>query len=306
MGRLFLLYSNMRAIKQHGYLYALLAVCTCLRFIPLFNYQFTFDELSGLDRTQFTDYGTLLEKGVKIDAHPALIQSLLFVLVKLFGFSTAIIKLPFLLFGHAAIIYGYLIGLRFFNRQSAAINATFLALSLIFVFYAPIARMYIAGVFFSLAALYYAFEVLYAEKVSGKAFVLYAVFILVGALNHHMNALFAFTLSLFTLLLLPAERRKKFIITCVAAVILYLPHMAITLYQFSIPGIGADAGGWLTPPKRHAGLDFIQVVLGTGFTYLVVVLICCVAFFLKEKRENKKIIFLLSLFLLNYAIIHLY
>ena len=296
----------MRALKQHGYLLALLAISVCLRFIPLFNYQFTFDELSGLDRTQFNDYGTLLEKGVKIDAHPALIQTLLFVLVKLFGFSSSIIKLPFLLFGHAAIIYGYLIGVKFFNRQTAAINATFLALSLIFVFYAPIARMYIAGVFFSLAALYYAFNILYANKVSAKSYVLFAVFILLGALNHHMNALFGFTLAAFSLFQLPNDRKRKFIIACSVAVLLYLPHLPITLYQLSIPGIGADAGGWLTPPAWHAGLDFVRVVLGTGYSYAAVAFFCGFAFFLNKKKENKKVLFLLLLFSVNYGIIHLY
>ena len=64
----------MQRLKEHGVFIGILLLSTVLRFIPLFDYEFTYDELSGLDRTQFPDLSNLLEKGVKIAAHPALIQ----------------------------------------------------------------------------------------------------------------------------------------------------------------------------------------------------------------------------------------
>ena len=72
----------MQRLKEHGLFIAILLLSSVLRFWPLFDYQFTYDELSGLDRTQFKDLNTLLDKGVKIDAHPALIQILIYFLVK--------------------------------------------------------------------------------------------------------------------------------------------------------------------------------------------------------------------------------
>ena len=67
-----------RFIKEHTLFVFILAICIVLRLIPLFDYQFTLDELSGLDRTRFNSFGELIERGVKIDAHPALIQVIIY------------------------------------------------------------------------------------------------------------------------------------------------------------------------------------------------------------------------------------
>ena len=53
-----------RFIKEHTLFVFILAICIVLRFLPLFDYQFTLDELSGLDRTRFNSFGELIEKGV--------------------------------------------------------------------------------------------------------------------------------------------------------------------------------------------------------------------------------------------------
>lgn len=296
----------MRVIKEHGYLFFLLLVSSLLRFLPLFEYQFTFDELSGLDRTQFSSYTSLLEKGVKIDAHPALIQIYIYLVVKFFGFSSVAIKLLFLVCAQLAIVYAYLIGNKFFSKQVGSVAATFLSFSLIFVFYAPIARMYIVGVWFSLACIYYLFDCIYSEKASWKAALLFALFAWLSALNHHINALFAFTLAVTGILLVPKNLRIKFIIACVFCAIAYLPHLSITLYQLSVPGIGVSAGGWLSAPSWHAGIDFVKVLLGTGYSFYVVVILIVLSLVNYYRINNSKIVLLFVLFLINYAIVHLY
>lgn len=296
----------MRAVKDHWLLLTLLSSTFLLRFIPLFNYQFTFDELSGLDRTQFNSYADLLERGVKIDAHPALVQLIIYWLVKLVGFNTAIIKLPFLLAGQLTIIYAYAIGYRFFSHKVAQIAAVFFSFSLVFVFYAPIARMYSSGVFFSLAAIYYVFRLADADLVKPTHYILFVLFAWLSALNHHINALFVFTLAVAGLFMLPANRRWYFVLACFAAALLYLPHLPITLYQLSIPGIGVNAGGWLSPPKWHAGWDFIKVLVGTGYLHWLVFFIILVNLTVFRKTLSKKSQTLLLLFLINYAIVYTY
>jgi hypothetical protein len=130
----------MKLIKEHIYFILVLCAAAFLRFVPLFDYQFTYDELSALDRVQFSGFSEVMEKGVKIDAHPALIQLLLFYMVKSVGFVNWIIKLPFIVLSLATIIYGYAFCLRNFSRQSAMISAIILSFSLPFVFSATMAR----------------------------------------------------------------------------------------------------------------------------------------------------------------------
>src|SRR5690606_4885635 len=112
---------TMKLLKEHSLFVFILLLCAVLRLFPLFDYQFTYDELSGLTRTQFDSFSEVMEKGVKIDAHPAFVQLLIFYTVKIFGYKTWIVKLPFLLFSLGLVIYAYAFGYRNFSKQSGLI-----------------------------------------------------------------------------------------------------------------------------------------------------------------------------------------
>jgi hypothetical protein len=294
-------------LKEHSAFIGVFLVSAILRFIPLFDYQFTYDELSGMERTQFSSFSEVIEKGVKIDAHPALIQLLIFYLVKLVGYTTWIIKLPFLLFSLGAIIYAYVFGLRNFSKQAGLFSAILLSFSLIFVFYAPIARMYISGVFFSVALLFYFFEIIFLENTKTRNYVLLGLFALLSALNQHINSLFAFSICVSGFFFLTKKNSKPYFITCLLVVLAYLPHLPVTLYQLSIPGIGRDAGGWLEVPEYTVLFSFLKTLFGTGKNYILILFIVMLSVLLTKKFSiTKKQIFLLVIFLVNFLIVYLY
>lgn len=275
--------------------------------MPLFEYQFTYDELSGMERTQFSSFSDLLDKGVKIDAHPAFVQVLLYYFTQWFGYATWIIKLPFLLFSLGALVYAYAFGLRHFSKQSALFAAVFLGFSLIFVFYAPIARMYISGVFFSMALLFYFFEIFFSNKTKWSNYFLLALFALLSALNQHINALFAFTVCVSGLFFMKKENYKPYLITCLLVVLAYLPHLNITLYQLGVGGIGREQGGWLEAPEFSVLFGFVKVLFGTGKSYLVLLVLLGLAFVLNRKLQpDKKQIILFVLFMVNFLIVYFY
>ncbi len=297
----------MKFIKEHIVFVAILSVCIILRLIPLFDYQFTYDELSGLHRTQFSSFGELIEKGVKIDAHPALVQVIIYYLSKCFGYVNWIIKFPFLLFGFAAVIYGYLFSLRNFSKFSAQITASVFSFSLVFVFYAPIARMYISGVFFSIALLYYFFEIIFNNNNNVRNYFLLGLFAWLSALNQHINALFAFTVFLSGFLFLNKQNLKAYFLTCLFVVLAYLPNMGVTLYQLGLAGIGTQQGGWLEKPSPDAVLGFLKVLFGTGKSYWIFVFFVIVSFTQHKKvLFDKKQVLLLALFIVNYLIVYFY
>jgi hypothetical protein len=301
-----------RFIKHHIAFLLILLLCLLLRLIPLFSYQFTLDEWSGLGRTYFDSFTKLIEKGVKIDAHPAFVQVLLYFLVKFFGISNWIIKLPFLLFSIAAVIYAYAFMLRNFNKQVALLAVCFFSFSLIFVYHAPIARMYISGVFFSLALLYHFFEIVYNKNKSIVQYSMFGLFALLSALNQHINGLFALTVCAAGLLLLKSKELKPYILTCAVVLVLYLPHLPVTIYQLGIGGIGFEQGGWLPKPQILAVLTFLKVLFGTGRTYVLLLILVLLSVMLRKNRITlssvyvKKSLLLLGLFLINYLIIYTY
>ena len=65
----------LKKYTKYEYLFwGILVVAFLLRFFDLFNIPFTHDEFSTLFRTNFSSFSELIEKGVKIDAHPAGLQ----------------------------------------------------------------------------------------------------------------------------------------------------------------------------------------------------------------------------------------
>ena len=294
-------------IKEHIIFLVIIISCILLRIIPLFDYQYTLDELSGLDRTRFNSFGELIDKGVKIDAHPAFVQVLIYYLSHFFGYANWIIKLPFLLFGFGAVFYAYFLCYRHFSKQVGIISTSIFSFSLIFVFYAPIARMYISGVFFSVALLYYFFEIFFLNKIKKQNYFFLGLFALLSGLNQHINALFAFTVFLSGVFFLTKENYKAYILTTLIVIIAYLPHLPVTMYQLKIGGIGYEQGGWLPKPEFDSIITFLKVLFGTGRAYYIFaffILLCFVDN--KQIGLNKKQFLLLLLFIINYLIIYFY
>lgn len=300
--------SPLRAFFKDHLLFIVILISSALfRFIPLFNYQFTLDEWSGLYRTNFSSFSELIEKGVKIDAHPAFVQVLIYYLSHWFGYEGYIIKLPFLLFSLGAIIYAYAFCIRNYSKQAALIATAIFCYSLIFVFYAPIARMYIAGVFFSIALLFYFGEIFFLKNDKRINYIFLAFYALLSAYNQHINALFALTVCASGFLFLDKKNIKPYVLTCLLTILIYLPHIGVTLYQLGIAGIGLEQGGWLVAPQPDDLLKFLKVLFGTGRSYIVFLALVLFAFILKRLFVIPKVtIFLLSLFLLNFLIVYLY
>ena len=297
----------MKGLKEHIPFIAILGVCALQRFIPLFQYQFTLDELSGLCRTEFNSFGELMDRGVKIDAHPAFVQVLIYYLSQWFGYQNWIIKLPFLLMSLGTVVYAYRLSSHNFSRQAGIFSALLFSFSLIFVFYAPIARMYSSGVFFSTALLYYFFEILFLKQTKISNYIFFGLFALLSALNQHINALFALTLCASGFLFLDRAGAKAYLLTCLCTVLLYLPHLPVTLYQLGVGGIDIDQNGWLPKPELFTVFKFTKIVLGTGKSWYVFLLLVVLAGILKKgPRIDRRQWLLLILFFLNYAIIYAY
>ena len=148
-------------IKKHWLIILIMLIGIAFRFLPLYDYEFSHDELSGLSRTAYPNFFDELYYGVKIDAHPALIQLFLWVWVTWFGYNEVYIKLPFLICGVLSIWYIYRFAVLFFNKNVGYISATIISLSFIFIVYSSYARMYIPGVLFSILLLISLFKIIF-------------------------------------------------------------------------------------------------------------------------------------------------
>jgi hypothetical protein len=296
--------------KEYTGIILLLLLGIAFRLIPLGQYQFSHDELSALSRTVYGSFSDEMTYGVQLgDTHPALIQVFLFYWVKLFGYSEIAIKLPFLLCGIAAIALIYRFGHRFFSYKTGLSAAAIVSMSFIFLLYSSYARMYITGLLFCLLLLYAAYSIAFGPEAKRKHYLLLMLSCALAAYNHHMSCLFAASVAALALFYVPKERRRRYLLACLGAVLLYLPHLPVTLYQFSIGGIGASSGGWLTPPRNTEVWYFVKALFGCGLSGKLIfaaLLVLMVASVLKLVPISKKQVFLFWIFLGNYLVIHLY
>lgn len=234
------------------------------RFYDFLNIPFTHDELSALSRLKFDSFGELIEKGVKIDGHPAGVQVFLFYWTKLVGTSEILVKIPFLIAGMLSIFLVFKIGKLWFKLHIGLLSAAFIACLQYFIFYSQIARPYVSGLFFTLALVYFWTKYLF-KKPNQKGFLnfdivnisLYVLFGTLAAYNHHFSLLFLMMVGISGLFFLEKENRNKYIFANGLILILYLPHLPITFYQlFELKGIG----GWLSPPEYDFIWNYIKYI----------------------------------------------
>ncbi len=294
-------------IKENKEFAFIFLVAVVIRFIPAFNYQYSYDELCGLRNSIYANWHDLIEYGVKLDTHPILVQLIINAIVVTFGYDEIWVKLPFLLFSLGAIIYAYLFSLKWYGKTSALITASIFSFSYIFLFYAPLARMYSGGLFFCTALTYYLFELSFSEIQKRMHYVCFVIFILLAAFNNHLSCLYAFTCGVTGLFFVNIKNYTKYISACICVILFYLPHWGITMSQLGQGGIGHSQDGWLAPPDKWALFGFLKTLFGTGQVWMVFLVLLGIAFALtKIFSVNKKTIVLLILFFVNFSIIYGY
>ena len=294
-------------IKTNTLIHLLLIVARVLRLYNLFDLQYTYDELSAVDRLRFDSFGELIRKGVMIDAHPALVQVWMYYYSLIFGTTEWLMKLQFIFMGIASVYLIYTIGKRWFSETTGLLAATVLTCAQYFVFYSVTARPYVSGLFLCLFVLKYWLEILFNDSAKLKHYVWFAVFAALAALNHHFSMMFAALCGLLGFFFLTKTNLKNYLVVCVGTVVLYAPHFPILIAQLKIGGIGAANGGWLNPPEN----DFIIQFIFYLFHYSWLFLIACIgvivfAYFSAEKNntslKNKIRALLFSLFALSFLI----
>lgn len=295
-----------KSIKTEYYLIGgIILLGTILRFWDFTNIPFTHDEFSALKRLHFDSFGELIEKGVKIDAHPAGIHVMMYYWIKLFGATEIVVKLPFILMGIASIWLIYKIGKHWFNVSAGLVSAAFMATMQFSIMYSQIARPYISGLFVCLLMVWYWSQLI--KNPEEKYWKNYVGFILAAALcayNHHFSLLFAALVGLTGIFVIQRKYLLKYALAGIAIFILYLPHLSIFLYQLNIGGVEE----WLAKPTSAFLWEFILYLFHfSWFVYLIVIaLVGFGIYHMKKQRPHKFFYISIIWFMVPFLIGYLY
>lgn len=275
--------------KINWLLLLIVAVAAALRFYHFSQIPFTYDEVSAWARTGYSSFHDLIQQGVRGDGHPAGIQVFLNYWRKVFGDSEQAFKFPFLVMGLLSIWMIFRIGKFWFNKTVGYIASATTATIQYTVMYSQIARPYISGLFFALMMVWCWSNYLFNGEEKHKRLQLfgYIFFSALCCYDHYFALLFAFIVGLTGLFFLNKENLKQYLVAGFVIVLLFLPHLPITLYQLGIGGVG----GWLAKP----GPDFFSNYLDYVFefspyvkTLIIIVVLLSIFFYSRDLGTKQK------------------
>ncbi len=278
--------------KQINYynviLLIIIVIATIVRLWKLGSVPFMHDEFSALIRTGYDNFYDLIHDGVMLnDMHPAGVQVFLYFWVKIFGWNELWLKLPFALMGVASVYLTYVIANQWFNKNIGLLSAAVVSVSQLFVLYSQLIRPYTPGLFFILLLVYFWNNILFSEK--RPTFGTYAGFALsafCAAEIHMFSTAQAGLIALTGLLFfknLEIDRKKAYLWSCAAAVILYLPTFPIFYHQFFVEG---GLAGWLARPKTDFLVTFLSYTLNYSDVFIFTVLIALLLPFILQKSSR--------------------
>ena len=283
-----------RGLSQYDkvILLIIIVVSAVLRLWQLNHVPFMHDEFSAVGRTCYDNFHDLIHDGVMVnDSHPAGTQVFLWVLVKIFGWNEFWLKLPFALMGVASVYLVFVIANQWFNKNVGLVSAAFVSVSELFLFYSQLARPYSPGLFFVLLFVYFWNRILFDKReVNFWSCAGFAVSAFLAAemqmFSMAQAGLIAVT-GLFFLNKIDKKRRKAYLWSCLAAVLLYLPTFPVFYYQLFVYG---SIGGWLGKPAPTFFTDFLQYSMNYSnvfiFTMLIVMLLPII---LGNRNADRKI-----------------
>ena len=306
----------MPRIKGNTEIFALLIILIIggiLRFYNYSDWSLSNDELSALTRLNFNSFHEMIEKGVRVDYHPAGVEVFLFYWVKIFGDSEASVRLPFVLAGILSILFAYLISERWFNRTTALFVALSLSCLQFPILYSQLARPYSPGLLFSLSTVYFWTLLLFPSakkrnQKSSNSNKIIAGFVLSASAcmyTHYFAFMFAGIVCLTGLFFLNRDNFKAYIISGILIVLLYIPHIGILRQQLSYGGVGS----WLGKPTSDFFKTYIEYGLNNSdLIFYLFWGICIISFVVFRKTLQLSVFHLITIiwFMLPFAIGYYY
>ena len=269
-------------LANKAVLFLILSVTIVLRFFNYFDIPFTHDEFSALFRLKFDSFPELIEKGVKVDGHPAGVHVFLYYWTKLFGYQEWSVKLPFTVIGVFSVYLIYCLGKKWFNETVGLVSAAYMATIQFTVMYSQIARPYISGVFFSLLMIHFWTNLMMEP---GKRFYKNSLFFIISAslctYNHHFSLLFAAIVGVSGIFFIQRKFLLRYILSGVLILILYIPHLDVFIYQLQVGGVEE----WLGKPRNDFLLQFIHYIFNFS-TFALAVVAALFWFGLYYARQN--------------------
>ncbi len=284
-------------------------VAILLRLYKL-DFSFSNDELSAILRAQQNNFHDLLDKGVKVDGHPAGVEIFLFFWIKLFGNSEFAIRFPFVIMSSLAVVFAYLFARKRFGISTAIMIASTLTVLEFPLMYGQIARPYASGLFLSTFLVWAWDKVVNPNNYKRNYIIFYNIILslalTLNAYNHYFSLLFAAIVYISGYAYISKKKLISYSIIGIFSIIMFLPHLSISLQQLSYGGVGE----WLSAPKWNFFYEHIIHIFNDSLFLFIGTIAFVFVFHITSEKWNKDLykdrIVLLLWFLLPMLIGYFY
>ena len=262
-----------------------IAVAATIRFWNFPSMQFMHDELSAVIRSQANGFSELIYKTKTTDVHPVGVPIFVHYWTKIFGTNEMVVKFPFIIFGLISIYYSYKIAEKWFNSTVAILTCVFLATLQFPTMYGQLERPYATGMLFSVLMVWCWTQFFFSENSKNKYAIGFVLFASLCTYNHYFSLLFAGLVGATGLFFLNKENAKKYILMCIAVLLLFIPHISILLFHLSMGSGGEES--WLGKPQPDWLLTFIKYLFHySAIVYAQVGTVVLASFYFWERKKK--------------------
>ncbi|MFT4600902.1 MAG: hypothetical protein ACI857_001079 [Arenicella sp.] len=274
----------MSLIKRHIEITVILIVGFILRFSISLIHSYSNDELSAINRLQYSNFSDLIDQGVMTgDMHPAGVQVFMKAWSLMFGMNEGPMRFPFVIFGVLSIFLIYKIGLKWVNKSTGIYAALFLSLLYFPIMNSEFARPYSPGLFFSLLAGWYYLKILFGEKKSYLDAILLGVAFAGAMYSHYFAFMFIAWMGVSGLVFANKKNLKFIIIAGVTGIVLFAPHIPVTQFHLDVGGLQ-----WLAPPEGDWLFQFLFHAFNESFLLIVLLISAFVMSLIFKKSLTAK------------------
>ncbi|MCX6728355.1 MAG: glycosyltransferase family 39 protein [Candidatus Saccharibacteria bacterium] len=237
-----------------------LIVFAALSLVTITHSSFWFDEAFGayMIHYNFLD----IARYTATDVHPPMFYWLLKIWSMVFGNTELGLRSMSVFFGGIAIVFGYLLTNKLFNKTAARISLIFMVLAPMFIRYSQEARMYMLVAAIALAATYTLTIAMESKK--KLPWVIYGILISLGMWVHYYAAIIWIAHLIWHAdnvrrTAKKGEFMRKFFAkewktAYIVAIILYIPWIPVFIGQSLVVQI---AGFWIPPVTPGTPLNFL-------------------------------------------------
>jgi len=259
-----------------------------LRFSIPFIHSYSSDELSAITRLKIDGFKNILDQSVMTgDMHPAGIQLFEEFWSALFGTSEIALRFPFVIMGVLSIWLTFLIGKNYVNQKTGLIAAALLTVTYFPIIHSELARPYSPGLLFSLLTAWFWLKLLFNESKSSKNWkysIALGLSFALAMYTHYFAFMFVGFIGITGLFFIKKENALPYLLSGLIAILLFIPHLHITIYHLTIDG-GLQ---WLGKPSDFWLFEFLFYVFNSSWDLIIGILGLILLSFYKGKKHQPK------------------